>query len=152
MQRQLQNAPLTTAEDRRRQAGGMFAAGITPAAVARALGVSRQAAWSWQQRWLAHGDAGLIAGNPVGRPRRVTAEQLARVDAVLRDGARASGHENDTWTLGRVAEVIHTITGARYHPSHVWRLLRRMGWSREPSGGAVAQWVRRARESAVMDG
>src|SRR5829696_2413859 len=33
------------------------------------------------------------------------------------------------WTLGRVAAVIERLTGVRHHPGHVWRLLRRLGWS-----------------------
>jgi hypothetical protein len=39
------------------------------------------------------------------------------------------GFGTDLWTLERVGEVIRRQTGKRYHPGHVWRILRRMGWS-----------------------
>jgi len=44
------------------------------------------------------------------------------------------------WTLARVAEVIEATTGVSYHPGHVWRILRQMGWSR-----SAARCRRRAR-------
>jgi transposase len=54
------------------------------------------------------------------------------------------------WTLQRVAEVIEAETGIAYHPGHVWRLLRQMGWSRqrparraiERDDEAIANWVK----------
>ena len=64
--------------------------------------------------------------------------------------SRAHGFATDLWTLDRVAEVIETQTGVRYHPGHVWKLLRdRLGWSRqrparqaiERDDEAVARWV-----------
>ncbi|HKA02869.1 MAG TPA: winged helix-turn-helix domain-containing protein [Acidimicrobiales bacterium] len=56
------------------------------------------------------------------------------------------------WTLARVAAVIEAETGVAYHPGHVWKLLRRMGWSRqrparravERDDAAVAAWVAEA--------
>jgi Winged helix-turn helix len=44
-------------------------------------------------------------------------------------GPTAHGYATQLWTLARVAEVIERITGVRYHPGHVWRLLRELGWS-----------------------
>ncbi|WP_343600079.1 winged helix-turn-helix domain-containing protein [Mycobacterium sp.] len=49
-----------------------------------------------------------------------------------------------------MAEVIEAITGVRYHPGHVWRLLRERGWSRqrparcaaERDEQAVARWIK----------
>jgi transposase len=54
------------------------------------------------------------------------------------------------WTLARVGEVIEAETGVVYHPSHVWRILRLMGWSRqrparravERDDEAIARWVK----------
>jgi transposase len=37
--------------------------------------------------------------------------------------------DEDLWTLRRVAEVIWRLAGVRYHPGHVWRILRGLGWS-----------------------
>ena len=54
------------------------------------------------------------------------------------------------WTHPRVAEVIEAETGVAYHPGHVWRILRQMGWSRqrparravERDDEAIAHWVK----------
>jgi transposase len=55
----------------------------------------------------------------------------------------------DHWTLARVATVIEQLTGVAYHPGHVWKLLRRMGWrlqrparrAVERDERAIARWV-----------
>jgi transposase len=54
------------------------------------------------------------------------------VDLIQREllkGALAHGYSSDLWTLPRVAQVIEAATAVRYHPGHVWRVLRQMGWS-----------------------
>ncbi len=35
----------------------------------------------------------------------------------------ARGYETDLRTVPRVASLIEELTGVRYHPGHVWRLL-----------------------------
>ena len=44
-------------------------------------------------------------------------------------GATAHGYATDLWSLPRVAQLISRVTGVSYHPGHVWRILRQMGWS-----------------------
>jgi len=46
----------------------------------------------------------------------------------LRQGARQHGYSTELWALPRVAEVIVEHFGVVYHPGHVWRVLRGMGW------------------------
>src|SRR6266511_4823841 len=81
---------------------------------------------------------------------RLSAAQLRQVDQALRDGPRVHGLGTDVWTLERVVAVIEAETGVRYHPGHVWRLLRdKLGWSRqrparravEGDDEALAGWV-----------
>jgi transposase len=79
----------------------------------------------------------------------LTPAQLRRVERALLRGAQAHGFDNDLWTLTRVAEVIQRLTGQRYHPGHVWRILRGMGWTpQRPTRRAlerdedrIARWV-----------
>ena len=44
-------------------------------------------------------------------------------------GARAAGYESDLWTCPRIADVIAEEFGVLYHPNHIGRLLRSLGWS-----------------------
>jgi transposase len=41
----------------------------------------------------------------------------------------AQGFCGDVWTTKRVAALIKQAFGVRYHPAHVSRLLREIGWS-----------------------
>lgn len=60
---------------------------------------------------------------------RLNARQLQKVEAALKKGAFFHGFTADLWTLTRVATVIEQLTGVRYHPGHVWRVLGSMKWS-----------------------
>jgi hypothetical protein len=79
----------------------------------------------------------------------MTDQQLRLVDRALREGTLAHGYFTDLWTLPRVADVINKVTGVRYHPAHVWKVLRALGWSlqrpekraRERDEKKVLQWV-----------
>ncbi len=44
-------------------------------------------------------------------------------------GPVAHGYRTALWTLPRVAGLIEDVTGVRYHPGHVWRLLGASGFS-----------------------
>jgi transposase len=80
----------------------------------------------------------------------LTAEQHQQLLSLLLQGAKANGFPNELWTLKRIAAVIQVHYGVRYHPSHVWKLLRRLGWSCQvPEGraiqrdeAAIARWRR----------
>ena len=116
-------------EQRRLEAARMFARGATQAEVASTFGVSRQAASVWYRRWHHGGEPALRAAGRAGRRPRLSAAELEAVEGALRKGPEAFGFDTELWTLARIAQVIEQLTGERFHPGHVWRLLRRLGWS-----------------------
>lgn len=135
---------------RRKQAARWFAAGReTQGAIARRLGVSRQSVMRWYHAWRGGGRKALRGAGRAGRKPRLAPEQWAHVDTVLRAGARAQGFNTALWTLPRVALVIKRVTGVKYHPGHVWRLLRALDWTlqrpakraKERNETAVRHWV-----------
>jgi transposase len=137
-------------EARRLQAAELFAQGHTQAEVARALSVSRQSAHVWHARFTQGGVDGLRSRGPSGPDPKLSAAQLAKVEEALLAGAMANGFDTDLWTLERVAVVITQLTGVRYHPGHVWVILRRrLGWSlqrperraSERDEEAILRWV-----------
>src|SRR5712691_2185828 len=136
-------------EARRFEAARLFARGQSQATVVRALSVSRQTAHRWYHAWRRQGRRGLQAAGRLGRKPRLDRRQLARVDTALRRGAVAHGFSAELWTLPRVAMVIERLTGVRYHPGHVWYILRRLNWSvqrparraRERDEAAIRRWV-----------
>ena len=95
---------------------------------------------------------GLEGRWPCGaQATRLEAPQLARVEAALLKGPGAHGFATELWTLPRVATLLEQLTRVRYHPGHVWYILRRLGWSlqrptrhaRERDEAAIAEWKRR---------
>ena len=137
-------------EKRRMKAAGMYEKGKTQAEVARSLGVSRQSASRWYHAWSTEGREGLKAAGRAGRSPRITPDQLAKVERRLLEGPGGHGYKSDLWTLPRIAAVIEEVTGVRYHPGHVWRIVRSMGWScqkptkraAERDEAAIARWVK----------
>ena len=132
------------------RAAELFAkAKLSQADIARELGVSHQTVSDWHEKWLAGGKAALKSAGRAGRLPKVTPTQLAHVERALERGPKANGFPTELWTLARVADVIERTTGVRYHPGHVWRVLRQMGWSRqrparravERDDEAVERWV-----------
>jgi transposase len=116
-------------QQRRLHAARMFACGATQAEVARTFGVSRQAASVWYRQWHHGGESALRGAGRTGRPPRLSRAELDAVDQALRLGPQAFGFDTQLWTLDRIAAVIQQLTGVRFHPGHVWRLLRRLDWS-----------------------
>jgi transposase len=60
---------------------------------------------------------------------RLSAEQKAELVRRLEQGAEAQGFLGDVWTTKRVASLIQQAFGVQYHPAHMSRLLRELGWS-----------------------
>lgn len=83
----------------------------------------------WHRQWVSSGREGLKAAARAGRRPALNGRQLQRVEQALRKGAAAHGFSGDLWTLARVATVIERLTGVRYHPGHVWRVLGAINWT-----------------------
>jgi transposase len=116
-------------EKRRKNAGKLFNKGYSAPDVSRRLGVARQVAYRWKEAWQSGGTAALASKGPAGRKSKMSAEQTQQVTQALLAGPVAHGYKTDLWTLPRVADLIEELTGVRYHPGHVWRLLGASGFS-----------------------
>jgi transposase len=136
-------------EQRRKQAGRLFAAGKKIlAAIARELKVSRQSVSRWYVEFRRGGARALGGAGRAGKPK-LNRQQLRHVETVLRQGARTHRFGTDLWTLPRVARVIERVTGVHYHPGQVWKILGAMDWSlqrpskpaRERDAQKVQRWL-----------
>ncbi len=116
-------------EARRRRAVALLDQGLGVCEVARQIGCSPTSVSRWQADVRTEGPEGLRPKPTPGRPPRVTPRQRAALLKLLLKGATAHGFSTDLWTLPRVAEVIARTFGVRYHPAHVWKILRGEGWS-----------------------
>lgn len=99
--------------------------------IAEALGVTPGAVSQWMTRAREEGPAALRS-RPGGGPRpRLSAEQLSRLPDLLDKGAEYFGFRGDVWTQPRVAKLVEREFGVSYHPGHVGRILKAIGWSRQ---------------------
>jgi transposase len=137
-------------EARRWQAARLLKQGVPQAEVARQVRVHRQSVSRWAEQLERGGRTALKKAGRAGRKPRLTPTDLRRVERGLTRGPEALGYDTSVWTAWRVADLIERECGVRYHPGHVWWLLRKLGWScQRPTGralerddAAVAQWKR----------
>jgi transposase len=128
------------------KAARLLKKGIKPAEVARRVGVHRQSVSRWAMKLESTGRAGLTKAGRAGRPPRLSTADLGRLEAGLERGPEALGYGTGLWTTGRVAELIEQEFSVKYHPGHVWRVLRQLGWScQRPTGRAVERNEQRIR-------
>lgn len=143
-------------EKRRLRAARLFAENVPVPEVVRRLGVTRQVAYRWRQTWEGGGEAALASKGSAGPKARLTRGQIEQITAALLKGPVAQGYKTQLWTLPRVAALIQSLTGIRYHPGHVWRILGNLGFSCqrperraiERDEAAIRQW-RRAKWPAL---
>ena len=151
-------------ERRRREGYRLLKQGQSQAAVALALGVSRQTTSRWAERLKAHGRKSWRSVGKRGRKPQLGGAERTELRRVLKAGAVAAGYPNELWTLPRVATLIERQWGVRLGKTQVWRVLReQLGWScqrpdrraRERNEAKIAAWKRNVwpalRAQAVAD-
>jgi transposase len=116
-------------EGRRLRAVELHAQGWRGKEIAAALGVSAGAVSQWCSRARVGGREALRSHPPPGPTPKLTAEQRAALPGVLAKGAEAYDFVGDVWTTKRIAAVIRRVFGVTYHPAHVSRLMRQLGWT-----------------------
>jgi transposase len=125
-------------ERRRLKAARLFDQGFTQGEVSRQLGVHRQSVSRWRQAWQQHGTKALLKAGRAGRKPRLLPEQLEQLSRGLKEGPEVLGYGTGLWTTWRVSDLIERQTGHKFHPGHVWRILRSLGWScQRPTGRAT---------------
>lgn len=126
-------------EKRRLKAAKLFDQGLPQAEVARRLGVHRQSVNRWHQAWRKQGAPALRKAARAGRRSRLQPAQWEQLRQGLKAGPEALGYGTALWTTWRVADLIERQTGQKFHPGHVWRILRSLGWSCQRPVGRATQ-------------
>ena len=116
-------------EKRRRRAVQLLKRGWSPSQVARLVSAARGSVYRWKANYEMEGSQGLRAQTAHGRPCKLSMAELHVLEDILLAGAVAFGFPNELWTLARIATVIRRTFHQRYHPSSVWWVLQRLGWS-----------------------
>jgi transposase len=122
------SSKLTPREQKRNAGYQLLQRGLSKAAVAQILDVS----WVTTNRWskqLKTKQTRKLDRQRVGRPKKLSGKQLATLKRILKKGALRYGYPTELWTLKRVAKVIEQEFGVKYNTTHVWRVLKSLGFS-----------------------
>ena len=125
---------LDSAERARREkvrlaAAEMIEAGASDREVAKRFRVSRMSVNRWRRALSAGGREALASRGAGGAQCKLTAAQVAELEAVLDAGPAAGGYADQCWTLARVAEQVWRRFGVEYTLAGMAVLLHRVGWS-----------------------
>jgi transposase len=126
-------------EGRRLRGYELAEAGWQQKEIAEAFGVSEGAVSQWMKRAREGGVASLKRRLAPGAESKLSAEQLARLPAVLSQGAEAYGFRGSVWTYERIRAVIEREFGIHYHVDHMNFILKKIGWSRQKPRKRAAQ-------------
>ena len=125
-------------ERRRMRAARLLEKGYSQSEVARIVDAHRQSVSQWAAELREKGRAGLKKAGRAGRKPRLSSQQLKKIEQGLKQGPEALGYGTSLWTSARVGHLIQQECGVEYHPGHVWRILRQLGWScQRPTGRAL---------------
>ncbi|HDH00350.1 MAG TPA: IS630 family transposase [Nitrospirae bacterium] len=97
--------------------------------IARLLQVHRSSVHSWIQNWNVHSKEGLYEGHRSGRPTALTENGKEQLRDIVDSGPVAYGLQTGVWTSPIVAQIIEEEFAVHYHPGHVRKLLKEMGFS-----------------------
>lgn len=138
-------------EARRLRAAKLLRGGKGVNEVARLVGASSSSVSRWKAALSRHGEKGLASKPHPGRKPRLGRAQKRRLASMLVRGAVAAGYPNDLWTCQRVTDLIGRTFGVSFHPDHVWKILRSLGFTsqkpearaRERDEEAIQRWRRK---------
>ncbi len=130
MEKTLSSQATDWREGRRLRAFELKQEGWNQREIARALGVTEGAVSQWMKRATEEGGVeALKKRTSPGAPPRLSENQRVQLKELLARGAPpAHGFRAEVWTCARVAKVIRKEFGVSYHPTHVSRLVRQLGW------------------------
>ena len=97
--------------------------------IATALAASPTAVSRWLSLARRDGFEALCARPHPGTHSRLTVEQKRLIADFLWHGPEAYGFRGEVWTCRRVAKVLDEEFGVAYHPGHVSRILKDLGWT-----------------------
>jgi putative transposase len=104
--------------------------GKSQTAIAQFLGCSQSWVSKFLKRYRAEGNSALkVRHARRGKSARLSAMQFEVLAQLLLEGALHHGFPTDNWTRERIAALIQEQFSVSYHPSHISKLMRRLGFT-----------------------
>lgn len=103
--------------------------GRTTSEIAEILKVSRTTVPLWINNWNKHKKEGLLEGFRSGRKSKLDVSQIESISDIIESGPVAYGLNTGVWTSKIISSIINDEFGVQYHPGHVRKLLKKIGFS-----------------------
>ncbi len=103
--------------------------GHTTGQIAKLLKVDRTTVPLWINRWNQYGLPGLLDGYRSGRTSKLSEDDREKLADILESGPVAHGLSTGVWTSIIITSIIDEEFGVQYHPGHVRKLLKQLGFS-----------------------
>lgn len=103
--------------------------GNTSGSIANILHAPRSKVSEWLQKYSKHGYESLLEGQRSGRPSGLDKSQIQNLSDIIESGPVAYGYLSGIWTSIMISEVIQHEFSVTYHPGHVRKILRQIGFS-----------------------
>jgi putative transposase len=148
-------------EERRQHAAQLFDADeLSQADIARELQVTTAAVNIWHTAWREGGANALNAKPHPGPGKSITKEKQQKLLEAVNLGALHWGFSTEGWTSPRIAQVCTRVTGVEYHPGHIRKLMRALGYSPqkpqkkalERDESAIQTWLETTHPAVVKRG
>ena len=97
--------------------------------IAGLLKVNRTNVPVWINNWNDYGADGLLEGHRSGRRGALSTEDKKRLMDIIDSGPVAYGLNTGVWTSKIVTKIIEEEFGIGFHPGHVRKLLKEIGFS-----------------------
>lgn len=117
----------------------LFGEGLNNSEIGRRLHVANQTVSRWRSEYCSGGKKALAQAGRAGRKPGLSEKQGKVLAARLLAGPQKLGYETPLWTCGRVADLIEREFQVHYHPGHVWKILRNLGWSPQRPVGRASE-------------
>jgi len=97
--------------------------------IAGLLKVNRTNVPIWINNWNEYGADGLLEGHRSGRQSRLSPEDKVKLGDIIESGPVACGLNTGVWTSKIITQIIDEEFGIGFHPGHVRKLLKEIGFS-----------------------
>jgi|SRR5208283_2014224 len=101
----------------------------TSGQIARLLEAPRSKVSLWLGEYERYGWEALLEGHRSGRPKELTGTELSQLDGLIDSGPIAYGFTSGVWTSPMIGRVIEEEFRVHYHPGHVRKVLKALGFS-----------------------
>ncbi len=105
----------------------MLKKGKKQSVISKRLEVNRKTVYNWSVKLEQSGD--WHDRKQPGSKSKLTKDQKEKLKKIIDCDPRSYGYDTDLWTLKRISEVISREFDVSYNTTHIWRVLKNLGYS-----------------------